>query len=105
MVTVTEPAQADIRGTIAYLSERSPAGAKAWRKALDGCFERLRTHPETAGHAPEHTLFDEAIRQAIFKTKLGRPYRVIFVVRGETVHVLRVRCPGQDLLGAEGFAE
>ena len=99
VVTVTGPAEDDIRATVAYIATRSPAGAKAWREAFDGCLERLRTLPEAAGLAPEHTLFTEPIRQAIFKTRSGRPYRALFVIRGQVVHVLRVRCPGQDLLG------
>jgi plasmid stabilization system protein ParE len=98
-VTITGPAQDDIRGVVAYIAERSPAGAQSWRKALDGCLNRVRTRPESAGLAPESDQFKEVIRQAIFKTRSGRPYRVVFVIRGESVHVLRVRCPGQDLLG------
>ena len=97
-VTITGPAQDDIRGVVSYIAERSPSGAIAWRRALDSCLERLRTRPESAGLAPESDQFREAIRQAIFKTRSGRPYRVVFVIRGEAVHVLRVRCPGQDLL-------
>jgi len=98
-VTITGPAQDDIRDVVTYLTERSPNGAIAWRKALDGCLDRLRTRPESAGPAPESDQFKEVIRQAIFKTRSGRPYRIIFVIRGESVYVLRVRCPGQDLLG------
>lgn len=98
-VTITGPAQDDIRGVVAYIAERSPAGARSWRNALDGCLVRVRTRPESAGMAPESGQFQEAIRQAIFKTRSGRPYRIVFVIRGESVHVLRVRCPGQDLLG------
>ena len=43
----------------------------------------------------------DEIRQRIFKTRRGLPYRILFVVRGDVIYLLHVRGPGQDLMAPE----
>lgn len=38
--------------------------------------------------AAEADHFDESLRQVLFKTRRGRAYRALFVIRGRVVHVL-----------------
>lgn len=63
--------------------------------------QRLRNDPSGFALAPENDLFDEPVRQTFFKTRSGRTYRGVFVVRETTAYVLRVRGPGQNLLDVD----
>ena len=57
--------------------------------------------PLAFGLAPENEDHKETIRQAIFKTQRGLPYRAIFVVRENNVFVIHVRGPGQSNLNVD----
>ena len=35
------------------------------------------------------------VRQVLFQTRHGRPYRILYAISGDEVRVLRVRGPGQ----------
>jgi plasmid stabilization system protein ParE len=94
-------AQSDIDRIIGYLAERSPQGAVAWGKAWDDLLDELRVRPESFGLAPESSYHEDEIHQALFKTRRGRTYRALFVVVYDTVHVIHVRGPGQDLVSPE----
>jgi plasmid stabilization system protein ParE len=50
----------------------------------------LANFPERCGLAPESEHFDEEIRQLPYG-KRPNVYRILFVIRGDTVHVLHVR--------------
>jgi plasmid stabilization system protein ParE len=91
-------AQSDIDRIIGYLAERSPQGAVAWCKAWDNLLAELRDRAESFALAPESSYHEDEIRQALFKTRRGRTYRALFVVVYDTVHVIHVRGPGQDLV-------
>ena len=91
-------AQSDVDGIIGYLADRSPQGAAAWSKAWDDLLDKLRERPESFGLAPESSYHDDEIRQALFKTRRGRTYRALFVIFYDTVHIIHVRGPGQDLV-------
>jgi hypothetical protein len=54
--------------------------------------------------APESNDHPEPIYQVIFKTRRGRPYRALFVVRDRTVFILHVRGPGQDFVAPNEIA-
>jgi plasmid stabilization system protein ParE len=94
-------AEANVDQIIAYLSQRSPQGAAAWWKAWQNLLATLRQRPESMGLAPESSYYDDEIRQALFKTRRGRTYRALFVVVVDTVHVIHVRGPGQDLVSPD----
>jgi plasmid stabilization system protein ParE len=94
-VQPTAQAEADIDRIFAWLSERSPDGARRWYEAfLDGV-QRLESSPISFALAPEDDEFDEDLRQLLFRTRRGRTYRALFVVRGDVVHILCVRGPGE----------
>ena len=91
-------AETDVDAILTYLGERSLQGAEAWCKAWENILEDLRNRPQSFSLASESALYDEEIRQALFKTRRGRIYRALFACSKNTVHVLHVRGPGQDLL-------
>lgn len=95
-VVVLRRAENDVREIVSWISERSRAGAKRWHEAYQTALSRLTDHPtsysiaEEADDIPKHEL-----RQFIFKTRRGLPYRGVFIVVNNEVRVLRIRGPGQ----------
>ena len=51
--------------------------------------------------APESAYIDRDIRQLIFKTRKGLPYRLLYTIDDEVVLALHIRGPGQPLLKAD----
>jgi plasmid stabilization system protein ParE len=97
-IFLSRQAEADLDAIQAWLSGRSPTGARSWFKALEATISWLEKHADSCPVAPENDRFEEEIRERLFKTKRGRPYRLIFVVAGKQVRVLHIRGPGQDLV-------
>jgi plasmid stabilization system protein ParE len=94
-VKALRKAEADIRSITTYLYERSPRGAAAWLDAYRQARTRLATSADRCGRAEENEHFDIDVRQALFKTRRGRIYRMLFTIVGNEVRILRVRGPGQ----------
>lgn len=94
-VILTAAANSDIRDILAWLAMRSASGALAWYRRWLTVLCELADAAEGFGVAPENERHPEPIRQVLFKTRRGRTYRALFVVRGSDVFVLHVRGPGQ----------
>jgi plasmid stabilization system protein ParE len=94
-VQPTAQAEADIDRIFDWLHRRSPDGARRWYEAFWDSAERLKSFPQSCGLAPESRDFPEEVRQMLFKTRRGRTYRALFVIRGDLVHILCVRGPGE----------
>jgi plasmid stabilization system protein ParE len=99
-VTVLGTAESDMRRIAHWLAERSEAGARAWLAAYQSMLEALGSRAASFPLAEENGEFDLEIRQAIFKTRKGNPYRAVFTIYGDEVRVLRVLGPGQAPLSA-----
>ncbi len=97
-VILLPEALADIEEIYEWLHERSSEGANAWHDACMQAVDALEQSPEVFGRAPEGRDREESIRQKFFRTRRGRLYRMIYVVREYVVYVLRVRGPGQALM-------
>lgn len=97
---ITARAKADRTTCFDYIARRSPEGALAWLSAFESAVEALLIQPRY-GEAPESRGHDETIRQKIFKTKYGLPYRLLYIIRGETIYIIHVRGPGQDLMNPD----
>lgn len=66
--------------------------------------ETLRKLPLISDNAPlipEAEEFGQELREVLFKTRQGNPYRLVFLVDDSFIHVLFVRGLGQDYLGPE----
>src|SRR5579864_8085050 len=103
--SVTDGASSDIRSILQWIDERSPAGALAWHRAWKNVLQSLRDRADKFGVAPESEDHPEVIRQIVFKTRRGRPYRALFIVRDSDVFVLHVRGPGQNLIDPGGIRD
>ncbi len=100
-IVVMPRAAMDTDHIFEWLRSRSPRGALAWLDALDANFERLKTDYDSMGKAPESELLGELLYQSLFKTRRGRTYRLIYLVDGNRVVILRVRGPGQPPLESD----
>src|SRR3954452_24515439 len=94
-VQPTAQAEADINRIFAWLSGRSPEGARRWYESFWDAAERLKSSPRSFALASEDDQFDEELRHILFRTRRGRTYRALFVVRVDSVHILCVRGPGE----------
>ena len=84
-----------------YIAERSESGAVAWSDAFFDALLKLETRPQHCTLAPESVDHEEEIRQLLFKTRKGRTYRALFVIRGDTVLILHIRGPRQNLMRSD----
>ena len=97
-VSVTEGSADDIREILQWIDDRSRPGAISWLGEWRRLLHSIRARADHFGLAPESHDHPEPIRQALFKTRRGRSYRALFVIRDINVFVLHVRGPGQDVL-------
>lgn len=96
VVELSDRALSDIDAIIDYLSSRSTQGAVAWLEALHLAVDAIEKSPLQQPLAPEDSDHLETIRHYLFRTKRGRMYRALFIVRGQQVVVTHVRGAGQD---------
>jgi plasmid stabilization system protein ParE len=97
-VHLSRRAERDLDQILAWISRRSQQGVRSWLERWDEVREVLSLRPESCLLAPESEDHDEEIRHVVFKTKNGRKYRVLFLIRGQQVFVTNLRGPGQDLV-------
>ena len=90
IVQVHPAAVVSIREAHAWIAERSQEAAERWLNGLEEAILSLRDFPTRCGLAPEHKQLKFELRQFIYGKHSGR-YRVLFVVRGNAVHILEVR--------------
>jgi plasmid stabilization system protein ParE len=95
---ILERAQADVEAIFDWLVHRSVRGAISWYVAFRRIGEKIADSPENFAEAPESGLLRRDLRQALFKTRRGRFYRIIFEYSDSEVFLLRVRGPGQPPL-------
>ncbi len=97
LVHITARALREIDGALAWISERSPAAASRWHQRILIAMRSLENNPERWSLAPESEWYPAEIRQMLHGKKRG-VYRILFIVRGNSVYVLRVRHGAQVLL-------
>lgn len=88
-------ARIDVGRIFRWLKRRSPRGAAAWYRAFLAAAWQIGNDAERYPAAEESEALRRDVRAAIFKTKKGRYYRIIFEYSDEEVNILRVRGPSQ----------
>ena len=91
-------AQADVERIYQFIASRSSAGASRWYLALGEAVTSLARDPNRCAAAPESVRLKVDLRQRLFKTPRGRNYRILFIIAGDQVRILRIRGPGQPPL-------
>jgi len=95
-IIVQPEAERTISEILTWVGERSPPGAIRWHAALLRAVDRLRQQADSFPLAHESSHFHAEIRELLFKTRRGLPYRILFTIEANVVHILYVRGPGQD---------
>jgi len=85
-VELSARAEADVREIYQYVREHGPANPDRWKAGLAAKLASLEKLPESCGLAPENEHTQATIRQRLYG-----PFRILFIVRGNTVYVLTVR--------------
>jgi plasmid stabilization system protein ParE len=88
-------ARKDLAAILKWLHVRSPRGAASWYQAFWDAVTRISADPDSFAVAEESHRLKRVARQALFKTRRGRLYRIIFEFSQTEVFILRVRRPGQ----------
>jgi hypothetical protein len=73
-------------------------GAVSWYLAFCHAIETIASSPEQFAEALESHPLGRPLRQALFKTRRGRVYRIVFETSDTEIMILRVRGPGQSPL-------
>lgn len=100
-VRALRKAEADVRSIARYIHEHSPQGAEAWLNAYRKARTDLAKTAESCSAADENEHFKIEVKQAFFKTRYGRIYRLLFTIVGDEARILRVRGPGQAPVDTE----
>ena len=95
---IVERARSDVDDIFNWLMNRSVQGAISWYLTFRQALENLALSPESSPVAAESQPLERQLRQALFKTRRGRVYRIVFEVSDSEVMILRVRGPGQSPL-------
>ncbi len=102
-VEISARALRDYERIIQFLLKRSRQGAAAWADAFDEAVSTLPDRFEQHPLAPEDANHDETIRNVLFRTRHGRTYRAIYLLRGDAAFVLHIRQPGQSVVEPDRF--
>jgi plasmid stabilization system protein ParE len=68
-----------------WAAERAPMTAARWYNRFVDAISSLADNPERCPLAPENEYFPEEIRNLSYG-KRRNAYRIIFTIRGDTVH-------------------
>jgi plasmid stabilization system protein ParE len=97
-ISITQQAKQDAPIIYDWIAERAPRGAERWYEAFQNALDRLESDAHRHALAPESEFFSNEIKQLLFKTHKGLPYRILYSISDQTVVVLPVRGPGQELV-------
>ena len=100
-VVLYPQARRDAEEILSWLNQRSPQGANRWYNRYLEMLQLLSERAAGCSLAPEAHKLNREVRQCLFKTRRGRVYRSLFVLKEDTVHVLAVRGAGEDLVAFE----
>ena len=98
-VRILPRARGDVDRIFDWLGQRSPQGAASWYEAFAAAVSRVARSADEYPRVPEAShRWTRDVRQAMFKTRRGRRYRIVFELTEAEVCILRVRGPGQPPL-------
>lgn len=103
VVRISARAERDITKILKFLRKRSAIGSANWIAAFRSMMEMLPEQVSMHPSADEDSDHTETIRNAFFKTRYGRTYRAIYILRGGEVFITHVRGPGQNRVAPENF--
>jgi plasmid stabilization system protein ParE len=88
-VVVEPQALEEIADAYQWIASHSPAAAVRWFNGLTAARDSLRQYPARCPVVAGRNGSGSEIRQLLYGRRRNR-YRMLFAVRGDTVHILRV---------------
>ncbi len=88
-------AKRDIHRIVTWIRKRSQTGSQRWLNALAKATNSILDQPSGLPFASELPLQELRVREKLFKTRRGLMYRILFLIDGDIVFVVRVRGSGQ----------
>jgi len=89
-------ARRDLERLFNWLEQRSPSGAQNWTHAYLSTIDAIRANPDSFPVMTEaRPRWKRNLREALFHTRRGRTYRILFELTDSEIRVLRFRGPGQ----------
>lgn len=104
-VKLTRKAEIDIETAYQWLKQRNPDYADRWFRDLMNMLATLQEKPRRSALAIENDVFPEEVRQLLYGKKQQTVYRILFVIREDTVYILHVRHGRQAPLAAEDWTD
>jgi plasmid stabilization system protein ParE len=105
ILRIVERARADTDDIFNWIANRSVQGAVSWYLEFRQAVNRIAETPEQFGEAYEADRLGRPLREALFKTRRGRIYRIVFECDDTEILILRVRGPGQSRLRRRDLSE
>lgn len=97
VVHIFPRAMADLRAAVLWRKQQSPSAASRWLSRLIMAVHSLANNPERCPLADEADDLGLSLRELLYGRK-HNVYRILFVIEGLAVNVLRVRHAAQDRL-------
>jgi len=101
----TGRAKRDLQRATEAIAHNAPETAQRWFDGFVATLQSLSTSATVYSLAPESEQCSVEVRQLIYRTKSRRANRALYTIRGETVYILAIRRPGEDLLTEEELAQ
>ena len=101
-VIIQPRAERDIEAAAQWIEDqaKSPAKAVRWARSIRANIGTLKANPKRCPVDPDSDAFGEEVRVLLYGKRHGK-HRILFAVRGDTVHVLTVRHSARQGLSEE----
>ena len=101
-VIIQPRAVREIWAAAQWIEDQSKSSAKAprWVHGIRASIDTLKGNPKCCPVDPDSKAFGAEVRVLLYGKRHGK-HRVLFAMRGDTVHVLTVRHSARQSLGEE----
>ena len=91
-VVIQPRAERDIWAAAQWIEDQSASAAKAlrWARSIRARINTLKVYPKRCPVDPDSDAYGEEVRVLLYGKRHGK-YRILFTIRGDTVHILTVR--------------
>lgn len=103
-VRIARKAEIEIEIAYEWLKQSNSSYADRWFRGLMNKLATLQEKPRRCSLAIENNVFPEEVRQLLYG-KRKNIYRILFVIRDNTVYIIYLRHSKQALLTAEDWDE
>jgi plasmid stabilization system protein ParE len=103
-VVISRRAREEMADAAWWMFQRSPDAALTWLDGIEQTIAELNEFPTRCPLAPESDVVGSEVRQQLYGRRQHK-YRILFIIRDQTVHVLHVRHGARDFLLPSDFED